>query len=159
MADNGDLYFGSTRSEDSHGGSDIFKCRFVNGVYQQAENLGSAINTSGNEFEAFIAPDESYVIYNSTQGSLGGLDFYISYQKDGKWSKGEKLMYPINSDGIEWSPKVTRDQKTFYFSSTRNANNKLPHKQENMRQVNKRLRSPGNSLGDIYTVDLKVIKP
>lgn len=153
LADNGDLYFGSTRNEGNLGGSDIYRCRLVNGVYQQAENLGNAINSTGNEFEAFIAPDQSYLIFNSTPGSLGRLDFYISYQKDGTWTKAIKLPEPFNSDGIEWAPKVSRNGKLFYFSSTRNNNDKLPLKAESIQLLNKRLETAGNSLGDLYTVD------
>jgi len=157
LADNGNIYFGSTRKDGNKGGSDIYRCRYENGKYLPAENLGSNINTSGNEYEAFIAPDESYLIYNSTPNSLGHLDFYISFNKNSVWTPASKLPTPINSDGIEWSPKVTRDKKLFYFSSTRNSQNAIPVRAENISQFNHRLHGAGNSLADIYTVDLRAV--
>lgn len=157
LADNGDIYFGSTR-KGGLGGSDIWRCKYENGRYLPAENLGDAINTRGNDYEAFIAPDESYLIYNSTSGSLQHLDFYISYNKNGLWTKAVKLPEPLNSDGIEWAPKVTRDKKWFYFGSTRNTWSATPARAENMKELNKRLQGPGNGLADIYTVDFKEIE-
>jgi len=157
IADNGNIYFGSTR-KGGLGGSDIWRCKFENGKYLPAENLGEAINTPGNDYEAFIAPDESFLIYNSTSNGLARLDFYISYNKNGAWTKAVKLPEPLNSDGIEWSPKVTRDKKWFYFGSTRNRWADTPAKAENMEQFNKRLQSAGNSLADIYTVDFAEIE-
>lgn len=156
IADNGDIYFGSPR-KGSKGGSDIYRCRFVNGAYQPAENLGDSINTQGSEYEAFIAPDESYIIYNSTPASLNGLDFYISYNQNGVFSKAKKLPAPISSGTIDWAPKVTRDKKLFYFGSTRNTHTDVPAKAENMQQLNKRLETAGNGLADIYTVDADII--
>lgn len=157
IADNGNIYFGSPR-KGGLGGSDIWRCRYENGKYQSAENLGEAINTPGNDYEAFIAPDESYLIYNSSATTSSHLDFYISYNKNGVWTKAVKLPEPLNSDGIEWSPKVTRDKKWFYFSSTRNRWADTPAKAENIEQFNKRLQGAGNSLADIYLVDFEVIE-
>lgn len=156
IADNGTIYFGSPRG-GGKGKSDIYRCIFKNGKYLPAENLGDSINTTGNEFEAFIAPDESYLIFNSTPAGLGNLDFFISYNRNLIWSKAKKLSSPINSDGIEWSPKVTRDKKLFYFSSTRNRWTNIPIKAETMELFNRRLQSAGNSLADIYTVDFNEI--
>lgn len=156
IADNGDIYFGSPR-KGGKGGSDIYRCRMVGGKLQPAENLGDSINTAGNEYEAFIAPDGSYLIYNSTPSHLTGLDFYISYNVNGVWTKAQKLPAPLNSAGIEWSPKVTRDKKLFYFSSTRNNWTDTPAKAENMQQFNRRLEDAGNSLADIYTADFSTV--
>lgn len=157
IADNGNIYFGSPR-KGGLGGSDIWRCRYENGKYLPAENLGPAINTPGNDYEAFIAPDESYLIYNSSTTTSAHLDFYISYNKNGVWTKAVKLPEPLNTDAIEWSPKVTRDKKWFYFSSTRNRWLATPAKAENMEQFNKRLEGVGNSLSDIYIVDFKAIE-
>ncbi|MBS1526677.1 MAG: PD40 domain-containing protein [Bacteroidetes bacterium] len=152
LADNGDLYFGSPRAGGS-GMSDIWCSKLVNGKYQTPVNLGVAINTAGNEYEAYIAPDESFIIYNSSPATLTGLDFYISFNRNGVWTKAKKLPSPFNTNAIEWSPKVTHDGRTFYFSSTRNTNATVPQFPNNISQLNRRLQNAGNSLADIYTVD------
>src|SRR5438034_124979 len=84
VAANGTLYFGSRR-KGGKGGADIYRSRLVNGKYQAPENLGDAINTEFDEFEPYIAPDESFMIFmagGGRPGSLGGLDFYISYNRN-----------------------------------------------------------------------------
>jgi hypothetical protein len=156
LADNGDLYFGSPRP-GGKGGSDIWCCKYVNGQYQPAVNLGDAINTPGNDYEAFIAPDESYIIYNSSPNNIRHLDFYISYNQNGVWTKAKRLPEPLSSDDTDWSPKVTRDKKLFYFSSTRNKSADVPVKPQNIDELNRRLESAGNSMSDIYTVDFSAI--
>lgn len=156
LADNGDLYFGSPRT-DGKGQSDIWCCKKVKGKYQPAVNLGDAINGAGNEYEAYISPDESFMIFNATPKNLTGLDFYISYNRKGVWTKAAKLRPPFNTSAIEWAPKVTRDRKTFYFSSTRNNNAGVPQKPDNMERLNKRLENTGNGMADIYTVDFSTL--
>ncbi|MBN8855714.1 MAG: hypothetical protein BGO55_22950 [Sphingobacteriales bacterium 50-39] len=61
LADNGNLYFGSGR-KGGKGRSDIYVSRFIDGHYGPPENLGNSINTADNEYEPYIAPDESYLI-------------------------------------------------------------------------------------------------
>lgn len=153
IADDGTIYFGSPR-KGGHGGSDIYRCRWQDGHYLPAENLGDSINTAGNEYEAFISPDGSFLVYNGTPGGLAGLDFYISYNHNGQWTRAQKLPEPLSSDGIDWSPKITRDGKLFYFSSTRNAWTQ-PAKPLTIQALNNRLRGAGNGLADIYTIELK----
>jgi len=50
IAANGTMYFGSDR-QGGKGRTDIYRSRYVNGKYAEAENLGDAINTQFNEFE------------------------------------------------------------------------------------------------------------
>ena len=158
VADNGDIYFGSTR-DGGKGGSDIYRCQFKDGKYMPAENLGDAINSEFNEYEAYIAPDQSYIIFNASKpNGLKNLDFYISYNQNGTWTKAKKLPAPISSDSIDWAPKVTPDGKYFYFSSTRSKDEPIPAKAENAEQFNRRLQSANNGLSDIYILDFKAIK-
>lgn len=158
LADNGDLYFGSPRP-GGKGGSDIYRCIYKDGKYLPAENLEDAINGEFNEYEAFIAPDESYIIFNSSQSNgLIHLDFYISYNQNGVWTKAKKIPEPISSNSIDWSPKVTRDGKYFYFSSTRSKDPRIPAKPYTTAQFNQLLRSANNGLSDIYIVDFKAIE-
>ena len=158
MADNGDLYFGSDRN-GGKGRADIYVSKFVDGKYLQPVNLGDSINTPDNEYEPFIAPDESYLIFMATYpNGITHADFYISYNNNGVWSKAKKLPEPINTSATEWGGKVTRDGKYFFFGSSRNKiTDNLPQR-ENMQQYEKRLHAAGNGLGDIYYVDMDALK-
>ena len=158
LTDNGTMYFGSRR-KGGKGASDLYVSRFVDGKYQSPENLGEAVNTAGNEFEPFIAPDESFLIFMATPTEgLDQADFYFSYNQQGKWSKAVKLPEPFNSDVTEFSPKVTQDGKYFFFSSTRNKHSGNFSKPETTEEMIRRIREAGNGLSDIYQVDFSALQ-
>lgn len=154
IAANGTIYFGSDR-EGGKGRTDIYRCRLVDGKYSDAENLGDVINTQFNEFEALIAPNESFLIMmgGGRPDARGGFDLYISYNRNGTWTKPANLGDKINSAGNEYSPTISPDGKYFFWTSVRGAADSW-EKQLDYRELSKRLQSPGNGLGDIYYIDL-----
>ena len=154
QAADGTLYFGSSRA-GGQGATDIYRARFVNGKYAEPENLGAAINTEFDEFEPYIAPDQSYLIFMAAgrpDGHSGSNDLYISYQKDGAWTKAQNLGDEINSHRDEYSPKISPDGKYFFFASTRGR--RPPDKPMNYAELLAWLRGTRNGLGDIYQVDI-----
>ncbi len=113
LADDGTLYFGSERP-GGKGGTDIYRCRFVNGKYAEAENLGDAINSRGGEFEPLISPDQNFMIFAAVgrPDGFGSFDLYISYRGgDNVWSKAVNLGSNINTTAIEFSPSISPDSK------------------------------------------------
>ena len=56
-------------------------------------NLGPAVNSSASDFDPFVAPDQSFVIFSSTRdGGSGGGDLHISFRtSDGGWSLADTL--------------------------------------------------------------------
>ena len=158
LADNGTLYFGSRRA-GGKGGVDLYRSRLVNGKYTEPENLGDAVNTEFDEYDPFIAPDESYMIFmaGGRPDGLGGFDLYISYDQGGKWTKAKNLGAPINSTADELSARVTRDGKYFFWTSARSDFLAWPLKNTNT-SVFDRLRSSRNGLGDIYYIDASALK-
>jgi Tol biopolymer transport system component len=121
VARNGNLYFFSCR-DDGLGGCDIYVSRFVDGRYNMPENLGSSINSEKNDWDAYIAPDESYIIFSSQDrdDSTGGQDLYISYRKkDGSWTQSKNMGLSVNSEFCEICPSVSLDGKYLFFTSRR----------------------------------------
>ncbi|HVU53944.1 MAG TPA: hypothetical protein VHD83_02775 [Puia sp.] len=156
LADNGNLYFGSGR-KGGKGRSDIYISRLIDGRYTTSENLGDSINTPDNEYEPYIAPDESYLIFMATYpNGIANADFYISRRVNGVWTKAEKLPEPINSSATEWGGKVTRDGKYFFFGSSRNKINDTLPRREDTKTFDRRLHSAGNGLGDIYYIPFRL---
>lgn len=159
-AANGALYFGSRR-KGGKGGADIYRSRLAPGKYQEPENLGDAINTEFDEFEPYIAPDESFLIFMAGGGrpdSLGGYDLYVSYNRDGKWAKAQNLGAPFNSTADEFSPKFSPDGKYFFWSSARSVIDKPSAKKLTYAEILKRFHSPQNGLGDIYSIEAPALK-
>jgi len=116
------LYFFSRRP-GGKGLSDLYMCAFKDGAYTNPVNLES-LNSEAHEWDPFIAPDESYLIFCSTRpGGFGGDDFYISFKgEDGGWTKPLNMGEKINSPGSENRPTVTRDGRYFFFTTTREGN-------------------------------------
>lgn len=157
IASDGTLYFGSDR-EGGKGRTDIYRSRLVDGKYQAPENLGENINTQFDEFEPYISPDQSYLIFMAARpDGLGGSDLYLSYQQNGQWTKAVNLGDKINSKGSEYSPIVSPDGKYFFWSSTRSLTSASQPKRLTYSELLTKLRSAGNGLGDIYQIDMTAL--
>jgi Tol biopolymer transport system component len=121
LAANGNLYFFSVR-EDGYGRHDIYMSEFSGGKYLEPVNLGPAVNSDRNDWDSFIAPDESYIIFSSQEreDTLGGQDLYISFRKeDGGWIQAVNMGPRVNSFSGEICPSLSLDGKYFFFTSRR----------------------------------------
>ncbi len=90
------------------GGKDIYiaKRRKKNGEFAKPVNLGSVINTRGNEMFPTLREmeDGRLFLYFASDGhiGLGGLDLYRTEYVDGKWTEPVNLGYPINSSADDF---------------------------------------------------------
>ena len=156
VAANGNLYFGAVRP-GGKGANDLYVARWANGAYAEPENLGDSINTRAGEVEPWIAPDESYLVF-SAQGrpdGLGGFDLYLSVRRDGVWQSPRHLGRGVNSRGGDFNQSVSPDGRYLYFSSTRSVFDTMPAARLSYAEMQRRLTSPGNGLGDIYRIELR----
>ena len=87
----------------------------------------------------------------------GGFDLYISYNRNGAWSKPVNLGDKINSAGNEYSPTISPDGKYFFWTSTRSFTDKPQEKRVEYPELMNKLRGPRNGLGDIYQIDLSIL--
>jgi len=117
VAANGNLYFGSRRNGGESGQLDLYVARWVDGAYLPAESLGAPVNTSSTEADPYISPDESFLLFISTKaGGQGSGDLYISYRSGDGWSEPENLGATVNGDDFDYTPFVSADGETLYFS-------------------------------------------
>lgn len=116
----GTLYF--TREDAESGLNLIYRARPAPGGFAEPERLPDQVN-SANQFNAFVSPDESYLILGvfGRDDSLGGTDYYVVFRApDDTWSEPVNLGPAINrARGAEWSPYVSPDGRYFFFMSTR----------------------------------------
>ncbi len=117
----GTMYFSSNKDAPADRGFDydIKYSTFIDGEFQEAVVLGDSINTDGYEADVFIDPEESYIIFAAGRSEgYGRGDLYISFKKpDGTWSASKNMGHPINTEGHELCPFVTKDGKYFFYTS------------------------------------------
>ena len=114
------IYFASNRA-GGYGGSDIYASTFKDGRFQPPINLGSSINTSGEEQSPYIAFDNQ-TLYFSSDGhpGMGNKDIFMSKKdENGRFSEAQNIGYPINSGGEEIGLIVDRLGRYGYMSSNR----------------------------------------
>lgn len=99
--------------------------RLVDGKYEDPVALGAEINTGIHMNHPFIAPDESYLIWDAErEGGYGDSDLYISFrQDDGSWGKAINLGDKINTDAWEAAASVTPDGKYLFFNRNMDPSN------------------------------------
>lgn len=118
---NGTLYFFGDL-KDTLGKADLYRARRVGGSYGEPENLGPVVNTAGAEYDAYVAPDESFMVFVRAPAQQPAADLYISTAKDGAWTTPRRLGPEINSEDSECCPALSPDGKHFFFTGTRNGN-------------------------------------
>lgn len=115
----GTIYF--TLATQGSGSYDIYKSQLVQGKYSEPERLGPQINSDVPDWQPFIAPDESYLIFSRFQGKpkSGILRLFISFKDSkGNWTEAKDMGDSINSENAGW-PYVSPDGKYFFFVSSR----------------------------------------
>jgi len=92
--------------------------RLINGVRQAPEPLPKEINTGEFNAHPFIAPDESYIVWDGQRNSAErNADLFISFRKkDGAWGEAIKMGNDINTPASEFAAQVTPDGKYLFFN-------------------------------------------
>lgn len=115
VSNSGTLYFqGNLLDRNDEGG--IYYSKLVNGVYTKPNKMGRKINTQCNETCPYIAPDESYLIFNR----LDPMDpensgIFISFKdRSDKWIPAVRVLGGAPDKG-GMSPKITPDDKYLFY--------------------------------------------
>ncbi|GLS25139.1 hypothetical protein [Marinibactrum halimedae] len=133
---NGTYYF-----DDAVGEGNIRFSPITDGKREKPRALVDEIDMGPYRAHPYIAPDESYLIWDDQRASgFGRADLYISFrQQDGSWGPSINLGDEINTEYSEAFGSVSPDGKYFFFH-----------------------RSPGGDKGDIFWVDaqfIDILKP
>ncbi len=136
IVDLGNLYFSLNEKDGKPQDEGIYYSINQNGQYTTIERMDKEINSPENwTCCPYIAPDESYIIFDSPRASgYGGTDLYISFNRNGEWTKSYNLGPRVNTKYGEGTATVSPDGKYLFFYRS---------------EVNK---------GDIYWVDFIQLK-
>lgn len=125
---------------DDYKNKDIIRISSVkDGKRQTPKKMGPMVNSGKFTAHPFIAPDESYLIYDSKrEDGFGDSDLYISFrQQDGSWGPAINMGDKVNSERWDAYASVTPDGKYILFNRGRDEKN------QNV---------------DVYWVDAKIIE-
>ncbi|NMP32792.1 hypothetical protein HII17_14645 [Thalassotalea sp. M1531] len=123
---------------DDYKSGDVIRISTLsNGKRESPIKMDSEVNVGEWTAHPFIAPDESYLIWDSErEGGFGGTDLYIRFrQNDGSWGAAINMGDSINSPNADYFASVSPDGKYILF--------------------NRQIDDKGNT--DIYWVDAKII--
>lgn len=110
------LYF-SSDMPGGLGGEDIWKVSVDGDSYGTPENLGSNVNTEGNESFPFIADNDVLYFASDSREGFGGFDiFKIDLNKS---QEASNIGEPVNTEKDDFSFTYNQDKKVAFFSSNR----------------------------------------
>ncbi len=118
-ADGNWLFFASNRP-GGYGGMDIYVCRRLeDGSLGAPINLGSTVNTTGNEIFPFIAADKRLYFSSNGHYGNGGLDVF-SVQMEASMAEQRNLLPPpVNSGKDDFGFTSNADGTMGFFTSNR----------------------------------------
>ncbi len=157
VTSNGTLYF--CREKQDTRETYIYRSIKVTGTYTEPELLPKQVNSTTSQFNACIAPDESYIIICTSllKDKIGFTDYYVVFRsKDDQWSEPINLGNTINKPGAQAvSPYITSDGKYFFFASNMMKSLPNPISMEILQKMNN---EPQNGRSALYWVSTEIIE-
>ncbi len=120
------LYFVSDNLPEGKGGKDIWVTSraSVGGKWKKPINLGSSINTPGDEMFPFLREDGTLYFASDGHPGVGGLDIFKAEKNGSSWLVSN-MKPPINSPANDFGICFFEDKEEGYFSSSRNRNDDI----------------------------------
>lgn len=112
------IYFVSDRP-GGKGGTDIWYCDMAGDDWGEPKNLGSKINTPGNEMYPFVSGDSTLYFSSNGHAGLGGYDLFSVRLTQGGPGRVFNLGYPMNTEYNDISLILLADDSTGFFASDR----------------------------------------
>ena len=128
-------------------------------MYTIPEKLDELVNEAGGGHHPYIAPDESYIIfdYATSISGTGEEDLYISFRdKNGEWSKPKNMGERINSIYRDKKAFVSFDGKYLFFMSNR-INSEIPKRPLTLKELKQLTSGHANGYQHLYWVSAKLI--
>ena len=157
VTSDGTLYFASAGRDGGRAGRRLFRSKLVDGRYTTPEALPPPIDGGEEESNQYVFPDGRSMIFLSKRPGASETALYISHWNNGAWTNPENIGAELNAAYSPYTPLVSPDGKTFYFTSQKGVFDHLPADPMSSDRFLELIRGPGNGLADIYAIDLKAI--
>jgi outer membrane protein OmpA-like peptidoglycan-associated protein len=110
------LYFSSSRP-GGQGGLDIYSARMDSrGRFSQVKNLGSEINTPGDEYFPHMAEDGKLYFASDGHAGFGMLDIFVVNRVNGR-NAIQNLGEPVNSNADDFGIFLFKPDRGFFTSN------------------------------------------
>lgn len=112
------LYFASNREDPkAQGGIDLYSARMNSrGRFGKPQNLGTPINTPGDEMFPYVADDGKLYFSSTGHPGFGGLDIFVASRKAGEVTI-ENLGQPINTSSDDFGIFLFSADRGFFSSN------------------------------------------
>jgi hypothetical protein len=113
------VVFASEGRKDRFGDTDLCIGELVGGMITNVKNLGANVNSKYWDSQPTISGDGKTIYFSSNRSNgFGGTDIWMTQlNAAGVWSPAQNLGKVINTEGDEFSPYITPDGGTLFFSS------------------------------------------
>ncbi len=104
-----------------YGGKDIYVVEKTGFSWTSPQNLGSQVNTEGDDMFPYIHSDGTLYFASDGHGGFGGLDVFYVFKEDGSdnWSSAFNMGYPINSQTDDFGLILNPNKDMGFIASNR----------------------------------------
>ncbi|PRX54790.1 TolB family protein [Flagellimonas meridianipacifica] len=116
ISEKGNVFFSSNR-KGGEGSFDIYTAKILgDNEFSIPQNVGKPVSTENYEFDPYIAPDESFILFSINE--KGNSDLYFSLKDEkGNWTEPQNFGDRINVTDQDFAPSLSVDGKFIFFSN------------------------------------------
>ncbi len=157
VAGNGDLYFISKNTDEKN--LHLYRSRYVNGTYQQAEPLPFSDGKT-LDVDPAVAADSSYLVFSSSGRGPFKDDhehLYIVFPQTAGWSAPAAICYTAPGNGsqtLDDDAVIGPDGVTLYFASDRPVPESLPKNRAAAEQLVKDMQGWNDGNANVWSLSL-----
>lgn len=112
------IYFASNRKNSkAQGGIDLYSARMNSrGRFSKVKNIGTPINTAGDEMFPYIADDGKLYFSSTGHPGFGGLDLFVASRKNGQ-IQVQNVGQPMNTPSDDFGMFLFKADRGFFTSN------------------------------------------
>ncbi|PQJ80157.1 TolB family protein [Polaribacter porphyrae] len=116
ISDKGNVFFSSNR-KGGNGSFDIYTAKILGkNKFSKPKNVGNPISTDKYEFDPYIFPDESVIIFSINKKGNSSL-YFSKKDKNNNWTRPKSLGTKINITNQDFAPSLSADGKFLFYSN------------------------------------------
>ncbi len=119
ISKDGNTMIFTSDKQGGKGGMDLYIVKKKGGKWGVPKNLGSNVNSKGNEIFPTLHDDGTIYFSSNGWGGFGGLDIFSTNYEKGKWQQATNIGYPINGPYDDSGLVLFPNKQIGYFASNR----------------------------------------